>query len=76
MLIEFNVTLQFCKSWLESLVDNKALYLNIQPNIKIVYIYQELQVGMSQSVKVYKMVLNTTQFRIFSDLKYYTVYHT
>ena len=60
MLIEFNVMLQFCKSQLESLVDNKALYLNIQPNIKIVHTYQELQVSMSQSVKVYETVLSTT----------------
>ena len=76
MLIEFNVTLQFCKSRLERLVDNKALYLNIQPNIEIVHTYQELQVSMSPSVKVYKIVLNTTWFIIFSDLKYYTVYST
>ena len=76
MLIEFNVTLQFCKSRLESLVDNKALYLNIQPNIEIVHTYQELQVNMSQSVKVYETVLSTTQFTIFSNLKYYPFYST
>ena len=60
MVIEFNVTLQFCKSQLERLVDNKPLYLNIQPNIEIVHTYQELQVSMSQSVKVYETVLSTT----------------
>ena len=71
--IQCNVATQWIR--VESIVDNKKLYLKIQQSFKIVHTHQELQLKITQNINMHKIILRSLQFIVVNDLRYHTIYN-